>query len=322
MSWKELLLSKQYLFHKDNGLTLLESGSLGEARIEFEKALGILRRIKSLEEEELEIKLETISRSLTNQSIETAREFWNEGDLDMALNFFQNALGTVRNNILKDELIVEISRLKLEIQPSEQISSLQNEVKNSPGKVEKIFDLAMEYALAGFYEQAIYELKQVLEIDPKNEEAYLRLGNAYADTNHFMEARNAYQNGLELDGDLNAQFEYRLGQVFFNCQEFKESERFLLKSLEKDGEHIDALMILAKLYKRLGSRDQAIDYYERVLALDPEDGQTMLTVATLWEDSGYIKNSREIWREIQETNCDPIYKEEAREKLLFYESQV
>ena len=60
MSWKELLLSKQYLFHKDNGLTLFESGSLGEARIEFEKALSILRRIKSLEEEELEIKLETI----------------------------------------------------------------------------------------------------------------------------------------------------------------------------------------------------------------------------------------------------------------------
>ena len=322
MSWKELLLSKQYLFHKDNGLTLFESGSLGEARIEFEKALSILRRIKSLEEEELEIKLETISRSLTNQSVETAREFWNEGDLDMALNFFQNALGTVRNNILKDELIVEISRLKLEIQPSEQISSLQNEVRNSPGKVEKIFDLAMEYALAGFYEQAIHELKQVLEIDPKNEEAYLRLGNAYADTNHFMEARNAYQNGLELDGELSAQFEYRLGQVFFNCQEFKESERFLLKSLEKDGEHIDALMTLARLYRRLGSRDQAIDYYERVLALDPEDGQTMLTVATLWEDSGYIKNSREIWREIQEKNCDPIYKEEAREKLLFYESQV
>ena len=54
MSWKEVLLSKQYLFHKDNGLTLLDSGSLGEARIEFEKALSILRRIKSLEEEELE----------------------------------------------------------------------------------------------------------------------------------------------------------------------------------------------------------------------------------------------------------------------------
>lgn len=322
MGWKEVLLSRQYLFHKDNGLSLLDSGSLGEARIEFEKALGILRRIKSSEEEQLEDKLEAISRSLTNQSIKTARDFWNEGDLDSALNFYQNALGTVRNASLKDELIIEISKLKLEIQPSEQIESLQNEIKNSPEKVEKIFDLAMEYALAGFYEQAIYELKKVLDIDPKNEEAYLRLGNAFADTNHFLEARDAYQNGLDLGGQLNSQFEYRLGQVFFNCQEFKEAERYLLKSLEKDGEHIDALMMLAKLYKHLGSREQAIDYFERVLALDPEDGQTMLTVASLWEESGYIKNSREIWRDIQETNCDPIYKEEAREKLFFYESQV
>ena len=56
---------------------------------------------------------------------------------------------------------MKISKLKLEIQPSEQIESLQNEIKNSPEKVEKIFDLAMEYALAGFYEQAIYELKKV-----------------------------------------------------------------------------------------------------------------------------------------------------------------
>ena len=144
-----------------------------------------------MEEEELEDKLETISKSLTTQSIQTARDFWNEGDLESALNFIKMPCGTVRNAALKDELVVEISKLKLEIQPSEQIESLQNEVKNSPGKVEKIFDLAMEYALAGFYEQAIFELKQVLNIDPNNEEAYLRLGNAYADTNHFMEARNA-----------------------------------------------------------------------------------------------------------------------------------
>lgn len=320
MSWKEILLSKQYFFHKDNGLALISSGSLGEARIELEKALSILRQIKSHEEQTLLQHLETISQSLTEQSVSRAREYWDDGDLENALNFFQNALGTVRSGSMKDELLIEISRLKQDIQPSEQITNLQIQVSENPNQVEKIFDLAMEYALAGYFEQAIHELKQVIELDPRNEEAYLRLGNAYADTKHFVEARNAYQNGLDLEGDLTSQFEYRLGQVFLECNEFKESEKFLLKSLERNGDHLDALMTVAKLYKRIGSREQAIDYYERVLALDPEDGQTMLTVASLWEDAGSLKNSREIWREIQDMNCDPVYKEEAREKLAFYES--
>ena len=319
MSWKEILLSKQYYFHKDNGLALISSGSLGEARIELEKALAILRRVKSKEEETLEYKLQTISQSLTEQSIHAAREYWADGDLDSALSFFQNALGTVRSSAMKDELMIEMSKLKLEIQPSEQIASLQKELSQNPGKVDKIFDLAMEYALAGYYEQAIHELKQVIELDSQNEEAYLRLGNAYADTKSYMEARNTYQNGLDLGGSLQSQFEYRLGQVFFECNEFQEAEKFLLKSLEGDDDHLDALMTVAKLYKRLGFRDQAIDYYERVLALDPEDGQTMLTLASLWEDSGEIKNCREIWRDLQEINCDQVYKEEALEKLAFYE---
>jgi len=320
MSWKEVLLSKQYYFHKDNGLALISAGSLGEARIELEKALAILRRSKSNEEEVLEQKLQTISQSLTEQSLRAAREYWADGDLESALNFFQSALGTVRNGAMRDELMIEMSKLKLEIQPSEQIASLQNEVRDNPGQVEKIFDLAMEYALAGYFEQAIHELKQVIELDAQNEEAYLRLGNAYTDTKSYMEARNAYQNGLDLRGSLQSQFEYRLGQVFLECSEFREAEKYLLKSLEGDGDHLDTLMTVAKLYKRLGSRDQAIDYYERVLALDPEDGQTMLTLADLWEDSGEIKNSREIWRDIQGLNCDQVYKEEALEKLAFYEN--
>ena len=262
-----------------------------------------------------------IAGKLADENLLKARELWSDGDLEDAFGFYQNALGVVPDSHLKDEILIEMSRLKLEMEPVEQIQILEKELDENPGEVDKHYELAMEYALSGYFEKAVFELKTVLEMDPENEECILRIGNACMDGKRLMEASGYYRRGLELDGELKAQFHFRLGQIALLSQETPQAESHFLATLELEGEHLDALMALAHLYQSCRDWEKAVDYYERVLSLDPEDGETLLLVASLWEEHGYIKNAREIWEEILEKASDEICRETAKEKLDFFSTQ-
>ena len=70
-------------------------------------------------------------------------------------------------------------------------------------------DLGQKYLLDGNYEQAIVEFNRVIEIDPKNVEAYIGLADAYAALGDYESAIEALERGIaETDSDeLRAKLE-------------------------------------------------------------------------------------------------------------------
>jgi len=322
MSWRKYLIGKEYEYHKQDGERLFEEGRLGEARIELERALDMLRSLKSEEERELESKLESISMTLTDQNLDKARAYWEDGDLKSALSNFQSALGIVRSAHIKDEILVEISRLKLELEPVKEIEELEKEAEQNPSELDTIFALAMEYALSGYFERAIFELKKILEQEPDHEECLLRIGNACFDSSRFLEAEEYYRKGLGLEGEFRSRFLYRLGKIAVNSGRYSEGEDYFHSALESDSDDLDCLMSMARLFKKTGDWERAIDYFERVLSLDPDDGDTLLEVAEMWEEHHFIKNAREIWTEILEKDTNEDSREAAKEKLDFYEEHL
>ncbi|MCO4783921.1 MAG: tetratricopeptide repeat protein [Candidatus Cloacimonetes bacterium] len=322
MSWKQYLLSKEYNYHKQNGERLYKESALGEARIELEVALEKLQKIKTAEEESLLSLLNTISVNLTEQNLSKARYYWSEGDLENSLNYFQSALGLVKSSTVRDEILIEVSRLKLEMAPVEEISDLEVAVKNEPENVDVLLDLALEYGLSGYYDRAIHELRKLQTLCPNHEEGLLRLGNAYFDSGQYHNAIESYQLGIQLGGELSSQFLYRRAHIAFFAQEYTNCLSFLQESLDLDPSHSDALVLQGRAYGRVDEKENAIDSYEKALSLDSDDTQIMMKIAGLWEDLGYIKNSRDIWREVIELKSNDIYSESAAEKLRFYESVI
>ncbi|PCJ20327.1 MAG: hypothetical protein COB02_04635 [Candidatus Cloacimonadota bacterium] len=322
MSWKQYLLSKEYNYHKENGERLYKESSLGEARIELEIALEKLQKIKTYEEKNLLKLLNTISLDLTEQNLSKARYYWSEGDLENSLSYFQSALGLVRSDLNRDEILIEISKLKLEMTPIEEIKDLELAVKKEPENINILLDLALEYGLSGYFDRAIHELKKLLTLSPNHEEALLRLGNAYQDSGRYHDAIDAYQTGISQNASLIDQFLYRRASLSFFSQEFELSLSFVKKSLDSNPMHLDALILQAKIYERVDQLENAIDSYEKVLSIDKEDTKIMMEIARIWEDLGYIKNSRDIWREVLALKTEDIYWEAASEKLRFYESMI
>ncbi|MCJ8344478.1 hypothetical protein MJH12_02975, partial [bacterium] len=128
--------------------------------------------------------------------------------------------------------------------------------------------------------------------------------------------------GIELSGELSNQFLYRRGSVAFFSHDYQDCLQYLSDSLKLNNMHYDALILQAKVFVRLDEKEKAIDSYEKALSLDSEDSKVMMEIAKLWEDLGYLKNSREIWKEVLDLKNKDIYWEIASEKLRFYENTI
>lgn len=64
------------------------------------------------------------------------------------------------------------------------------------------YDLGVRYLSEGNYEEAIIAFTAAIEIDPKHQEAYISLADAYIGLGDYDKARSTLQKGREVCGDL------------------------------------------------------------------------------------------------------------------------
>ena len=69
------------------------------------------------------------------------------------------------------------------------------------------------------------------------------------------------------------------------------------KALSNDSENIDVLNLLGEVAKDLGDLDKAIDYFYRVIAIDPFDGKKYIEVSQLFENRRDFKRTIDILME-------------------------
>ncbi len=135
------------------------------------------------------------------------------------------------------------------------------------------FDYGIAADQAGLREKAADLLKRSISLDPaKAAEAYNYLGYMWAENEtHLEEAEEMVKQALLLDPDNGAYLD-SLGWVHYRRGLFDEALKDLLRaaqSLQKDDpvvfEH------LGDTYAKLNRAPQALEYWQKAIALDPEN---------------------------------------------------
>lgn len=135
------------------------------------------------------------------------------------------------------------------------------------------FDYGVAAERAGLYDKAADLFRQSIVVDPANAaEVYNYLGYMWAEQNmHLEDAEAMIRKALELDPDNGAYLD-SLGWVKFRRGRFDEALPDLLRAaqtLKKDDpvvfEHI------GDTYSKLERVPQAVDYWQKALAADPEN---------------------------------------------------
>ncbi len=133
---------------------------------------------------------------------------------------------------------------------------------------------------AGDLDKARIELKNVLQIDPKDAEAYFQLGKVYEQLQNYRKAFANYKKAEEFNPDHLAN-QAKLGRIYlvfsnsFGADKVQEKIDFILS---KDPGNVEGLLLKAAQSLKNKNKSEAIKIAEKVVAATPGhvDGATFL----------------------------------------------
>ncbi|HZS05745.1 MAG TPA: tetratricopeptide repeat protein [Blastocatellia bacterium] len=138
--------------------------------------------------------------------------------------------------------------------------------------------------------EARLEFRNALLIDKKYAEAWFGLGEADLVINYLREAFDAFSSVVELDPN-NLDARVRLGNIYL--QYFKpadvsirEAERLAKEILQKDQNHIEGRILLASVRTSQKRWDEAKAELDRAIALDPKRTESHLSLARFYDQRG------------------------------------
>ena len=175
---------------------------------------------------------------------------------------------------------------------------------NRPAKNESAFDNATAAIEKKHYDQALSLLRQIVETDPNDFQAWERLGTVYFIQKNFAEAEKSYVEALKkhpgyavvlislgrlrivqknFDGAVevltqavqvepgSAQSNYFLGEAYLQLKKGSKAVSYLYEALKLDPMGMaEAHLRLAALYHGAGMKDKAAAEYEQFLKKRPD----------------------------------------------------
>ncbi|MBR2608187.1 MAG: tetratricopeptide repeat protein [Bacteroidales bacterium] len=160
---------------------------------------------------------------------------------------------------------------------------------------------------------------KVVELDPANGNAMLRLGQVYAATGKTDEAVAAFENAAANGQETAAKKQLsnlflKKAQAAMKGGKSQEAIDLCVKSNEYL-ENANAYKIAASCAQKLGKNDDVIAFYDKYLELSPkakDAGGVAFTIAALYQQAGNKEKAKEYY---QKASTDPQFGAAAQEQL-------
>jgi tetratricopeptide (TPR) repeat protein len=157
-------------------------------------------------------------------------------------------------------------------------------------KRDKHLAKAKEYIAKSEFSKAVIELKNVIQLDPKNDSAYYELGETYLKLKQGNEAYQAYSSAVSINPEnMNAQL--KVGQILLLAKETKKAREKAELILNKTPDSIEALSLLSGVQLQENDIDSAITTLEKVARLDPKLFNTQLSLGRVYLLKGNLDQS-------------------------------
>ncbi|MBT5549358.1 MAG: tetratricopeptide repeat protein [Nitrospina sp.] len=161
--------------------------------------------------------------------------------------------------------------------PSED-SKLSSQSKNPS----ELIQIAAEKQRIGAYDEAIAILHGVLELDPKFISAYTQMGLVYGEADQRNKAIESYNKALEME-PKNLQARLGLAEVYSKMTRNDLAVAEFLKAESLQPKDKEILFKIALEYWYDQKLNEAAEYYNKILAIDPNHTQAHLNLISVYE---------------------------------------
>ncbi|NIZ18521.1 tetratricopeptide repeat protein [Entomospira culicis] len=133
--------------------------------------------------------------------------------------------------------------------------------------------LGVAYIRMGDAERGVAHLQQVH--GERSSQYHIILGDAYAMSGKFLDARGEFLRALELNQDDNVRdrIEMKLAKVYYDMGNLTEAKQLYLLLLRRFPDDAQAHFILGKIYEEEGNLNLARASWRRSLQLNPQNSE-------------------------------------------------
>jgi tetratricopeptide (TPR) repeat protein len=135
-------------------------------------------------------------------------------------------------------------------------------------KMAKHYERAKQYLAKNEFRKAVIELKNVVQIDPKDDAAHAELGETYLKLKESREAFQAFSRAASINPD-NLMAQLKVGQMLLLARQTEEAKKKAEFILQKAPNNIEALNLLSGVQLQERDLDSAIKTLQNAAALEP-----------------------------------------------------
>ncbi len=179
----------------------------------------------------------------------------------------------------------------------EHLNTTEDDIATQRIKANMYNNRGNAYDDSGNFEHAISDYSRAIEIDAHNIEYYFNRAVLYyrieeysktiADLSqalNLIEKEYSYED-IESENDVILDTYYYRGISYFYERSYIQALDDLLILLKYDTKNIEALMFVARCYKQLQDYENAVNYYDRVLAIDNNESVAYFELAFVYSET-------------------------------------
>jgi tetratricopeptide (TPR) repeat protein len=169
-------------------------------------------------------------------------------------------------------------------------------------KKAKHLERARQYIAKNELKKAVIELKNVVQLDPNDDEAYVELGETHLKLQETREAFRAFSTAASVNPE-NLTAQIKVGQMLLLGRQTEEARERVELILEKVPDHVEVLSLLAGVQIQEKDIEGAIETLEKAASKDPSHFNTQLSLGRLFLLKGEPKKAEEAY--LKAVSLDP-----------------
>ena len=188
---------------------------------------------------------------------------------------------------LKDKIVIVAAILLF------MANSGTSEIIDKEKEISSLLKAAQNFRETKQFDKEVENYKKALELDPKNAELYVLLGNAYYyEMSKLSEAMQAYSKATFLD-PKNIQAHIGIGTYFEIINQFNAAFDEYKKASEINPNLPLPHKKMGFILNDMEKYDEAITELKKAIELNPKDADTHLMLSTIYESKGLNKEAKE-----------------------------
>ncbi len=181
--------------------------------------------------------------------------------------------------------------------PDQAIPYLNEVVRRSPDNWKAHQALARIHHEAERWKPALEEYEQTLAIRPRNADALLGAGEASIQLNDLPAAENFLRKAVDADPQ-NADAANQLGLALARQNHAAEAKQWFERAISIHRDHTGAINNLGVLYAEMGQRNDAIAAFRHGIEIAPEDEELYLNLGRIYVQMGERDKARDLMQQL------------------------